>query len=495
MNGLAEMTATELRRLIGRRKISPVELAEASIERVERLNHAVNAVVAWDFDRMLSEARAAEDQVGAGEPLGPLHGLPVAVKDMNDVAGLPTTYGSEIYASNVPKEDDALVASLRAAGATFLAKTNVPEWSAGANTRNRVYGATANPFDLERTCAGSSGGSAVALCTGMAPLATGSDLGGSLRNPAAYCAVVGYRPSPGVVPSTAGEMALLPMSTAGPMARNVEDIGLLLSVMSRPDGRDPWTQASGGRTAWDAKDFLRPVRPDLATLRFAATEDFGFAPTEKSIRTTLRDRVDRLSGVLNIEEATPDCAEADRIFAVFRAVGFLGVHRQRLGRFPEKVGPNVRANIEEGQVYSASDVAEALAAQAVYYRAWQSFFERNDFILSPTVTISPRPWRELYPAEIDGTPMQSYYHWLALAYATTIAGHPSITIPCGTDANGLPFGLQIVGRRNEDARLLGVAAELEAVLAGEENTRSPKPDLLRLEQAPPLRQAAGFLEL
>jgi len=495
MNSLADMTATELRRLIGRRKVSPVELAEACIERVERLDHAVNAVVARDFDRMLSAAREAEAQVAAGEPLGPLHGLPVAVKDMNDVAGLPTTYGSKIFADNVPERDDALVASVRAAGATILGKTNVPEWSAGANTRNRVYGATGNPFDPERSCAGSSGGSAVALATGMAPLATGSDLGGSLRNPAAFCAVTGYRPSPGVVPNPTGEMALLPMSTAGPMARNVEDIGLLLSVMSRPDRRDPWTQTSGGRTAWTAGEFVAPARPDLATLRFAATEDFGFAPTESGIRTTLRDRVGRLSSVLNIEEATPDCSGADRIFAVFRAVGFLGAHRQRLERFPEKVGPNVRANIEEGLGYSASDVAEALAAQAVYYRAWQDFFDTTDFLISPAVTISPRPWRELYPTEIDGTPTQSYYHWLALAYATTIAGHPSITIPCGTDTNGLPFGLQIVGRRCEDAKLLGVAAELEALFAGDEATRRPLPDLLRLEQAPPLKQAEGFFDL
>ncbi len=495
MNDLADMTATELRRLIGRRKLSPVELAEACIERVERLNHAVNAVVAWDCDRMLSAARAAEAQVAAGQPLGPLHGLPVAVKDMNDAAGLPTTYGSEIFADNVPESDDALVASVRTAGATILGKTNVPEWSAGANTRNRVYGTTANPFDLERTCAGSSGGSAVALATGMAPLATGSDVGGSLRNPAAYCAVTGYRPSPGVVPGPANEMALLPMVTAGPMARNVQDIGLLLSVMSRPDRRDPWTQASGGRTAWNADDFMRLPKADLATLRFAATEDFGFAPTEKGIRTTFRDRVERLSSVLNMEDATPACAGADRIFAVFRAVGFLGAHRQRLERFPEKVGPNVRANIEEGHGYSASDVAEALAAQAVYYRAWQDFFETTDFLLSPAVTISPRPWRELYPTEIDGTPTQSYYHWLALAYATTIVGHPSITIPCGTDTNGLPFGLQIVGRRNEDAKLLAVAAELEALLAGDDATRPPAPDLMRLEQAPPLKQAEGFFDL
>ncbi|MBM9593543.1 amidase [Rhodobacteraceae bacterium MCCB 386] len=482
--------------MIGRRQLSPVELAQACIARVEALDPAVNAVVARNFDRLMDEAHGAEAAVARGEPLGALHGLPVAIKDMNDVAGLPTTYGSEIFADNVPDSDDSLVASVRAAGGLILGKTNVPEWSAGANTRNRVFGVTANPYDLERTCAGSSGGSAVALATRMAPLATGSDLGGSLRNPAAYCGVVGFRPSPGVVPGTTSEMALLPMSTSGPMARTAADAALLLSVLSRPDRRDPWSQTGGGRAAAPDSASLAPLRaPDLSRLRVAATEDFGFAPTESVVREAFRDRVRRLASHLRIEHATPDCPQADRIFAVLRAVGFLGTHRDRMERYPEKVGPNVRANVEEGLRYSARDVAEALAAQAVYYRAWQNFFESVDFVLSPAVTVSPRNWRELYPAEIDGQPTQSYYHWLALAYATTIAGHPSVTIPCGTDANRMPFGLQIVGRRNDDAGVLAVAAELEAVISSDASMRLSRPDLDALAAARPLREVEGFRDL
>jgi amidase len=489
LSDAADLTATEARRMIARRQLSPVELADACIARVEAVNHAVNALVAQDFDRLRDAARAAETEVMEGRTLGPLHGLPVAIKDMNDVAGLPTTYGSEIFAGNVPGQDDALVAAVRSAGGLILGKTNVPEWSAGANTRNRVYGVTANPYDVTRSCAGSSGGSAVALATGMAPLATGSDLGGSLRNPAAFCGVVGFRPTPGVVPGPTREMALLPMSTDGPMARTAEDAGLLLSVLSRPDPRDPWSPPAGR---------LSPALPpvDLASLRFAATEDFGFAPTEGIVRATLRDRIDRLAPHLGpIHEGTPDCAGADRIFAVLRAVGFLGQHRERQARFPEKTGPNVLANIEEGLRYSAADVAGALALQGAYLRAWTEFFEDVDILLCPAVTISPRPWRELFPTQIDGRPTQSYYHWLALAYATTIAGFPSASIPCGRDGAGMPFGLQVVGRRHDDARVLAVAQELAAVFASDDAMSLPPPDLAALRAAPPLSQAEGFREL
>lgn len=489
LSDAADLTATEARRLIARRQLSPVELADACIARVEAVNHAVNAIVASDFDQLRDAARSAEVSVMEGRTLGPLHGLPVAIKDMNNVAGLPTTYGSEIFSDNVPDHDDALVTAVRSAGGLILGKTNVPEWSAGANTRNRVYGVTANPYDVTRSCAGSSGGSAVALATGMAPLATGSDLGGSLRNPAAFCGVVGFRPTPGVVPGPKREMALLPMSTDGPMARTPEDAGLLLSVLARPDLHDPWSPAAGS---------LSPQLPlvDVTSLKFAYSEDFGFAPTESIVRSTLRDRIDRLSAYLGpLKEGAPDCSDADQIFAVLRAIGFLGQHRERQELFPEKVGPNVYANIREGLCFSAKDVAEALASQGRYFRSWTDFFETVDILLCPAVTISPRPWHELYPTQINDRPTLSYYHWLGLAYATTIAGFPSASIPCGRDSAGLPFGLQVVGRRHNDARVLAVASQLAAVFASNNVMRLPPPDLEALRRAPPLSQAEGFRDL
>ena len=489
----ADLGALAARRLIARKQLSPVELAEACIARTEAVDHAVNALIARDFDGMLEGARSAEAAVMRGAPLGALHGLPLAVKDMVDVAGLPTTYGSEVFRDNIATSDDAMVVALRGAGALPMGKTNTPEWSAGANTRNTVNGVTANPYDLSRTCAGSSDGSAVALACGYAPLATGSDTGGSLRNPAAYCGVVGFRPSPGVVPGDTRGTALIPLPTPGPMARSVGDLGLMLSVMARPDRRDPYTVMVDGRTPWDPAGFATLPARDLSSLRVAATEDFGFAPVEAMIRSHFQMALAELEPQFGrLDHTTPDCTEADRIFAILRAVQFLGKHAQLVDTMPEKVGPNVTDNVAEGRRYSAEDVSWALHRQAEYHRAWQGFFEHHDILLSPAVTISPRPWREFYPTQIDGTPTQSYYHWLALAYATTIPGHPSITIPCGHDANGMPFGLQITGRRHGDAEVLAIAAELEAVIAGSSTLAPRRPDLALLRAAPALRDAPGF---
>ena len=489
----ADMTAIEARRLIARRVLSPVELAQACIARTQALNHAVNAVVASDFDRTLDEARAAEAKTSTAEPLGLLHGLPFGVKDMIDVTGLPTTFGSPIFKDNIAVKDDAIVAAMRQAGAVVLGKTNNPEFSAGANTINAVYGATGNPHDPMKSAAGSSGGSAAALATGMAPLCTGSDTGGSLRNPAAFCGVVGFRPSPGIVPGDTRGMALMPLATSGPMARNVTDAALMLAALARPDRLDPYTAVIDGRTLWDPMQFATLPRRDLSSLRIAATEDFGFAMTEHVIRRGFRKRVERLAPLFGaVEETAPDCSGADRIFAVLRAVSMLGAHHANTLKYPGQFGPNIVANVEEGLRYSALDVAAAMSAQGVYYRNWQRFFESWDYVLSPAVTISPRDWHELYPTQIDGVPTQSYYHWLSLAYASTIPGHPSITIPLGRDEAGMPFGLQIVGRRNDDLGVLAVAAEIEATVADDAEFGVPQVDVPALKTAPALCSKEGF---
>ena len=378
----------------------------------------------------------------------------------------------------------------------MLGKTNNPEWSAGANTRNAVYGATANPHDVTKSCAGSSGGSAVALATGMCPIATGTDMGGSLRNPAAFCGVVGFRPSPGVVPDDMRGLALLPLSIPGPMARKVADAALLLSVQMRPDRLDPWTSVVDGRTLWRPEDFRRLPRVDLSALRIAVSDDLGFAPTERLIRDSFRAKTAALDGAFAVmENAHPDCTGADRAFALLRAVAFLGFHHGLMLKHPDKIGPNVRANVEEGLGYSALDVAEGLTLQAKLYRRWQHFFETTDYLITPAATITPRDWHELYPAAIDGVPTQSYYHWLGLVYASTLAGHPSITIPAGVDRAGMPFGLQIIGRRHDDLGTLAVAAELEALFADDAELRPVTPDLAALAKAPPLREADGFLSI
>lgn len=487
----ADFTATDARRRIARRQLSPVELNEACIARTLAINPAINAVVASDFDRMREEARKAEAAVMRSEALGPVHGLPFGVKDMFNVAGLPTTFGSELFRDNIAANDDALVAAMRQAGAIVLGKTNNPEFSAGANTVNTVYGPTGNPHDPSKSAAGSSGGSAAALATGMAPLCTGSDTGGSLRNPAAFCGVVGFRPSPGVVPGDTRAMALMHLSTSGPMARTVADTALMLSVIARPDRLDPFSAVMDGRTLADPADFARLPRRDLSSLKIAFTEDFGFAMTEQLMRRDFRKRMNHLAGFFGaVEETTPDCTDADRIFAVLRAVMMLGAHHANTLKFPGRYGPNIMANVEEGLSYSALDMADAMNRQGVYYRNWQRFFNTHDYILSPAVTISPRDWHELYPTEIDGVATKSYYQWLALAYASTISGHPSITIPMGRDENGMPFGLQIVGRRNDDLGVLAVAAEIEAIIAGDTGFGPPKPDLDVLKGAAPIKADA-----
>jgi amidase len=488
-----DLTAVEARRRIGQKQLAPTELLASCIDRIEAVDHAVNAMVARDFDRARIAAKAADAAVMRGNDLPPLHGLPIGIKDLEDTAGLVTTLGSPIFRDNVPTEDARTVAAVRQAGAIVAGKTNTPEFGAGANTRNAVYGATGNPFDPTRSAAGSSGGSAVALATGMVPLCTGSDTGGSLRNPAAFSGIVGFRPTPGLVPNERRPLGWNNLPVLGPMARTVPDLCLLLSAMVSDDPRDPLATTVHGRTIRQPGDFAAPASVDLSRLRVALTPDFGFAPTERHIAEVFADKTSLFRHVFaRAEDATPDCTGADEAFEVLRSLGFLVSHLEKVRTRRQDVGPNVRANVEEGLRYTAADVARAQALQTALYRRWQTFFREWDVILTPSITISPRPWRELYPAEIDGAPTRTYFHWLALAYAVTLPGHPAVSLPVGTDRHGMPFGLQIVGPRGGDAFVLSVAAALEALLAGDARTARPVPDLSRLKAAQPIREMAGF---
>jgi amidase len=488
-----DLTATEARALIGARRLAPTELLESCIARIDRVDHAVNAMVARDDDGARAAARRADDAVAKGDALPPLHGLPIGIKDLEMVAGLRSTSGSPIFRDHVPAHDQGSVARIRDAGAIILGKTNVPEWGAGANTRNVVYGATGNPFDPTRSAAGSSGGSAVALATGMVPIASGSDTGGSLRNPAAFCGIVGFRPTPGLVPNERRAIGWSPLPVLGPMGRTVADAALLLSAMASDDPRDALATTVAGRAVRRPGDFAQLPPVDLSRLRVALTPDFGFAPTERQVAATFAEKTGLFRHVFaRAEDATPDCTHADESFEVLRSVGFLASHLEKVRTRPRDVGPNVHANVEEGLRYTALDVATAEARQTALYARWIAFFDRFDVILSPSITISPRPWSELYPAEIDGKPTRTYFHWLSLAYVVTLVGHPAVSLPVGLDANGMPFGLQIVGRRGGDAAVLAVAAALERLLAGDPRTARPVPDLARLAAAPPIGDSPGF---
>ena len=489
-----DLSAVEARALIGEKKLSATELLESCIARIEAVDHAVNAMVARDYDRARAAAKEADAAVARGDALPALHGLPIGVKDLEDVAGLRTTYGSTLFRDHVPEKDQLIVAHTREAGAIVLGKTNTPEWGAGANTRNAVYGATGNPFDPSLSAAGSSGGSGVALACGMVPIATGSDTGGSLRNPAAYNGIVGFRPTPGLVPNEKKPLGWAALGVLGPMARTVPDLCLLLSAMVGDDAGDPLATTVEGRQVRHPEDFAVPGAVDLASLRVALTPDFGFAPTEKHIRAVFAEKTGLFRHVFaRAEDTTPDCAGADESFEVLRALSFLAGFHEKVRDTPDQVGPNVRANVEEGLGYSALDVARAMKLQTAMYKRWQGFFANHDVVLAPAVTLSPRPWTELYPAEIDGVPTRTYFHWLALAYAPTLVGHPAISLPVGLDHNGMPFGLQIVGPRGGDAKVLAVAAALERLLAGDPRTARPVPDLAKLKAAAPLRESPGFM--
>ena len=489
-----DLTAVEARRLIGTKQLSSAELLESCIARIEAVDPAVNAMVARDFDRARVSAKAADAAVARGDALPALHGLPVGIKDLEPTKGLVSTSGSLLFRDYVPDSDKRVVAAIRAAGAIVIGKTNTPEFGAGANTRNAVYGATGNPFDPAKSCAGSSGGSAVALATGMAPICQGSDTGGSLRNPAAFCGVVGFRGSPGLVPTERQPHGRSGLHVMGPMGRTVADTALLLSAMAGDDSCDPLAFTVHGKRVREPGDFYPPAAIDLAGLRVALTPDFGFAPTEKHIASVFAEKTGLFRHVFaRADDATPDCSGTDEVFEVLRALTYLGAHLEKVRQTPDLVGPNVRANVAEGLRYSAEDVSRAFLTQTMLYHRWQSFFAGYDVILTPAITISPRSWRELYPAEIDGVPTRTYFHWLAMAYAVTVVGHPALSLPVGLDRNGMPFGLQIVGPRGGDALVLRVAAALEALLTGDARTARPVPDLAGLRSAPPISQAEGFL--
>ena len=475
MSDLCDLDAVELRRLIGLKKVSPVELLDSCVKRMEAVNPALNAFVATCIERARAEAQAAEDEVMEGDDLGPLHGLPIGIKDLNATEGLRTTHGSLLYENHVPDRDERVVAAVRGAGAVVLGKTNTPEFGAGANTKNRVYGATGNPFDPALTCAGSSGGSAVVLATDMVPLATGSDFGGSLRTPAGFCGVVGFRPSPGTVPYETRPVGLTPLSVQGPMGRTVADTALLLSAMVDEDPRDPFSRPL------DPRLFMPVETIDLNSLRVGFSEDLGCAPVDNGIRTAFRDRMARLSGLFGMcEQRDPDLGPVHDVFEILRGVNFIAAHKDRVEKHRDKLGPNVIDNVERGLQYDAADVAWAHVEQTKLYHRFLDLFEDIDVLVCPACSVSPFPHDQFHVDTINGEKMDTYMRWLAISYGVTMTSHPVAVIPCGVDAHGLPFGIQVVGPVQGDRFVLEVAHSIERAVAGDAALARPLPDLGKL---------------
>jgi amidase len=476
-----DLSAVEARRLIGAKQLSPVELLRSCRARIDAVNPAVKAITDTIWGRAAKEAKAAEKAVMAGSDLPVLHGLPIGIKDLDDAEGLINSYGSPIFRNNRPKQDDRMVARCRSAGAIVVGKTNVPEFGAGANSNNPVYGPSGNPFDPRRTPAGSSGGSAVALATNMLPLATGSDGGGSLRIPAAFCGIVGYRPSPGLVPTGQRAQGWNMIPTHGPMGRTVADTCLLLSVQAAFDDRDPLSRPIDGEV------FLNPEALDLSQLRVGYTVDWGVCPVDRGIAKTFARRIAKVKSLFrSCDRIAPDMGRAHEAFGILRATAMLNGQRANYMKHRELLGANMIANYEEGLRYSASDVSWAQAEQTRIYRSVQKIYEEYDLILSPTVAVPPFPWSQLYMNEINGKRLATYYNWFSLTYMISLTGNPSLSLPMGLEPSGTPFGMMITGPAAADLFTLQASHAIEQACAGDPDLRRPLPDLKALMKAKPI---------
>ncbi len=452
-NELCFRTATELAAMIRRREISALELMQAHVAQIERLNPQVNAIVTFHPERSLERARAADNMLARGEPLGVLHGLPTAHKDLVMTKGVRTTWGSPIYKDFVPDVDSLIVERQADAGAISVGKTNTPEFGAGSQTFNAVFGATLNPYEPSRTCGGSSGGAAVALACGMVPIADGSDLGGSLRNPASFCNVVGLRASSGRVPRYPTRLAWNSFSVEGGMARTVEDLALLMQAISGPDPRVPIALSEPGSL------FAQPLAREFAGVRAAWAPTLGeLAPVDPRVSTVVgaqRSTFESLGCVT--EEAMPDLADADEVFRVQRAMIFTAQYAGLYKGKRELLKDTVIWNIEQGLKLTAEQIGGAELKRTQLFDRVHEFFKKYEFLLLPVSQVPPFPVEQHWVGEIDGVKMADYLEWMKSCYLITATGHPAISVPCGFTAEGLPVGVQIVGRHRDDFGVLQLA--------------------------------------
>jgi amidase len=436
--------------------VSAVELTNAHIARIERLNPALNAIVTFLPDQALAAARATDTAIARGEPAGPLAGLPVAHKDLVPTRGVRTTFGSPIYKEFVPDTDAIIVERLRQAGALMIGKTNTPEFGAGSQTFNAVFGATRNPYDLGKTCGGSSGGAGAALACGLVPIADGSDLGGSLRNPASFCNVVGLRPSAGRVPDWPSISGWFDLPVLGPMARTVRDAALMLSVMAGPDPRSPLSLQEDGTR------FARPLERDFKDARIAWSSDLGGLAVEPEVRriTDAQRPVFEDLGCI-VEQATPDLRDADEIFHVLRAWHFELSFNELLRRHRSLMKDTVIWNIEQGARLTGPQLGAAEAKRTQLYHRMREFMSRYDFLVTPVVQVLPFAVEVPYVTSINGIQLDTYLDWMRSCYHITVTGAPALSVPCGFSAEGLPVGLQIVGRHRQELELLQMGYAFE----------------------------------
>ncbi|MDP9427373.1 MAG: amidase [Actinomycetota bacterium] len=454
---LCLLPATELAGLIRTRQLSARELTDACLDRIERLDGQVNAVVTVDAEGARAAADAADAALAAGEDVGPLHGLPVAHKDTHVTGGMRTTWGSPL-ADTVPTDDDELVvARLRAAGTVRVGKTNVPEFAAGSHTFNPLFGVTHNPYRHGLSAGGSSGGAAAALATGFVPVADGSDFGGSLRNPAAFCNVVGLRPTPGRVPTWPVAMGWSQLSVQGPMGRTVADVALVLSAIAGPDRRVPISLDDPGAA------FAAPLPERLDGLRVAWAPDLGGrVRVDPAITAVLSESVAVFEELgATVEPDCPDLSGADDVFGTLRAWVFDATFSDLIRRHPDQVKETLRWNASLGAKLTGADLARAEQAHTALYQRVIDFFDRYDVLLAPTTQVLPFPVELEYPTEVDGEPLHDYLAWMRSCTLITPTGCPALSVPGGFTDDGLPVGLQVITPPRADRRVLEVGHAFE----------------------------------
>jgi len=452
------LTATELVRRIRGKDLSAREVMEAHLAQIERVNPKVNAIVTLLPEQAMEQASAADEALAGGREVGPLHALPIAHKDLVFTRGIRTTLGSLAFKEFVPEQDALIVERLKKAGAITIGKTNTPEFGAGSQTYNEVFGKTFNPYDTSKTCGGSSGGAAVALACGMLPIADGSDMGGSLRNPASFCNVVGFRPSPGRVPTWPDFVGWFPLTVEGPMARTVQDTALMLSAIAGPDPRSPIAITEPGNL------FSRPLERDFKGVMVAWSRDLGGLPVDSHVTGAIEEQRNVFESLgCVIEDREPDLTDADEVFKVWRAWRFELALAELLETHRDQLKDTVIWNIEEGKKLSGPQIGRAERRRTELYHRVRKFMETYEFLILPVSQVPPFDVEQPYVTEINDVRMDTYIDWMKSCYYITTVGLPAISVPCGFTPDGLPVGVQIVGRHQNDLGVLELAYAFEQV--------------------------------
>lgn len=450
------MSAVEMAGLIRKKQLSAREAVAMHLKRIEQLNSKVNAIVTLSAESAIAAAAKADEMQARKEGLGPLHGLPVAHKDLLETRGIRTTFGSPLYANNIPAEDDIVVERMQRAGAITIGKTNTPEFGAGSQTFNKVFGATRNPYDLTKTCGGSSGGAAVALACGFAPVASGSDTGGSLRNPAAFCNVAGFRPSIGRVPNPKSAFGWSTLSTSGCLGRSVADLALALSTIAGPDQRAPLSINEPGQL------FARPLDRSFKGVRVAWFKDLGGVPFDSRVRAVVDGQRKTFESLgCSVEQVEPDFKLAEIAFRTLRAWNSANTYGERLHQHPEAFKDTLKQEIEEGLRLTGMEIAAAETAHGQFWRQFQAFLGKYEYFILPTAQLPPFDVNTPYPTEIAGVRFDSYIDWMKSCWYISATGNPAASVPAGFTPEGLPVGIQIVGRDKQDFSVLQLAHAFE----------------------------------